>query len=188
MSSYAYPRQLLAIGKNRVAANAEVETTAFVDSNKQGLDHLLNPLVGRIQDVKLCLIGETTAIATISGSPVRWQYALQTVWVPTNGSANVYTQYVFDPQDPLPFNGFNIYEWNHVTSNTTGDGSQDLALWISSGNSITPVTGLVFAYAVRLNWKTSSPASGADLGDIVWLFDRANGYVCVEGGGGGGGG
>jgi hypothetical protein len=188
MSSYAYPRQLQAIGKNRVAGNAEIEATAFVDSNKQGLDHLLNPLVGRIQDVKLCLLGEATALEYILGAPVRWRYTLQTVWVPTNGSANVYTQYVFDPQDPLSFNGFNIYEWNHVLSNTTGDGSQDLALWISAGNRITPVVGIVFAYAVRMNWTTTSPASDTNLGDIIWLFDRANGYVCVEGGGGGGGG
>jgi hypothetical protein len=178
MSSYAYPRQLLAIGKNRVAANAEVETTAFVDSNKQGLDHLLNPLVGRIQDVKLCLVSNPIGIGSISGFAVRWKYQLRSVWVPTDGSANVYNQYALDPQDSTTFDGYNLYEWSHVVNDLTGDGSVVLTDWIADGNTITPINGLVFAYAVRMNWKTTSPSSGGVNGDIIWLFDRPNGYCC----------
>lgn len=174
--SYAYPRKFVAIGANQTALNAEVDNTFFADQNKQGLTNLLNPLVGRVQDTKMCLLGNPLTIANIGGSPVRWRYELETVWVPNNASPTVDIGYVFDPQDPLPFYGYNLYEWMHAIQDTTGDGSTTLSSWIADGGSITPVQGIVFAYAVKLNWQTTTPNSGT--GDLIWLFDRANGYIC----------
>jgi hypothetical protein len=88
-------------------------------------------------------------------------------------TTNIYDQTVADV-DALTFTGYNLYEWEHL-SGTLGDGT--LYGNLPFGTVLTPVAGIVMVTAYRTVQTNGST-------DIIYLFDRNNGYECPEEGGG----
>ncbi len=170
--SYTYPRQLKGIGMSRMAANQEIENSYYLDSNKVGLDQLLAPDNNWVREQFVARVLSTTVLGSISGSPVRWSYSMARQMFPA--TANLYDATIADV-DALSFTGYNLYEWYHQTG-VLGDGTLFSSLPV--GTTLTPIDGIVLVTAYRTVQTTGST-------DIVYLFDRNNGYECpVEGGAG----
>lgn len=169
--SYTYPRQLKGIGMSRMAANQEIENSYYLDSNKVGLDQLLAPDNSWVREQFVARINSTAVLSAIAGVPVRWAYNMARQIFPA--TTNIYDQTVADV-DALTFTGYNLYEWEHL-SGTLGDGT--LYGNLPFGTVLTPVAGIVMVTAYRTVQTNGST-------DIIYLFDRNNGYECPEEGGG----
>jgi len=166
---YVYPRQLKGIGMSRMAANQEIENSYFVDTNKQGLDTLLGTDTNWVQTQFLAKITNAVTLQTIGLDSVRWTYTIERQILPA--TTNQYDASIAD-EDTLTGTAYNIYEWYHGTG-TLGDGTQYANL--PDGTTLTPVDGLVMVWA----WRTQSPVTvSSESTDIVFLFDRNNGYTC----------
>lgn len=165
--SYTYPRQLKGIGMSRMASNQEIENSYYLDTNKVGLDQLLAPDNSWVREQFVARIntGSTTPLAQAGGIDVRWTYSLtRQVWPATTSQ---HQDTIVDP-DGLTFTGYNLYEWFNGTG-ILGDGT-DVAN-LPPNTYLTPVTGNVMVTAYRMQ-KTLSNT------DIVYLFERNNGYEC----------
>jgi len=154
---------------SRMAANQEIENSYFVDTNKQGLDKLLAPNDGWLRTQFVAKIKDATTLETIGLDSVRWTYTLTRQVFPA--TVDKYDPTIEDP-DELTVTGFNLYEWYH-TSGILGDGVPYASLPL--GTTLAPVDGIVMV--------TSYRTVNASADDIVYLFDRNNGYICPAGGG-----
>jgi len=155
-----------------MAANQEIENSYFVDTNKQGLDTLLGTDTNWERTQFLAKITNAVTLQTIGIDSVRWTYTIVRQILPA--TTNQYDASIAD-EDALTGTAYNIYEWYHSTG-TLGDGT--LYANIPEGTTLAPVDGLVMVYA----WRTRIPQTVAGIStDIVFLFDRNNGYSCPEG-------
>jgi len=169
---YTYPRQLKGIGMSRMAANQEIENSYFVDTNRQGLDALLGSDTNWVRTQFLARITKAVTLQTIGLDSVRWTYSIQRQILPA--TTNQYDASIAD-EDALIGTAYNIYEWYH-SGGTLGDGT--LYASLPDGVTLNPVDGLVMVWA----WQTSRPVTVATVStDVVFLFDRNNGYSCPEG-------
>jgi len=152
-----------------MAANQEIENSYFVDTNKQGLDTLLATDTNWLQTHFLARITNAVTLQTIGLDSVRWTYTIVRQILPA--TTNQYDASTAD-EDTLTATAYNMYEWFHTTG-TLGDGTTYATL--PAGTTILPVDGLVMVWA----WKTKSPVTvSGQSTDIVFLFDRNNGYTC----------
>jgi len=152
---------------SRMAANQEIENSYFLDTNKQGLDQLLAPDNSWLRTQFVARITAYATLQSIGGNAVRWTYTLIRQVFPA--TVNKYDPTIADP-DALTVTAYNLYEWYH-SSGTLGDGVDYASLPV--GTTLAPVDGIVMVTSYR------TVNVGAD--DIVYLFDRNNGYVCPEG-------
>lgn len=157
---------------SRMAANQEIENSYFVDTNKQRLDTVLGTDTNWLQTHFLAKITNAETLQTIGIDSVRWTYTIVRQILPA--TTNQYDASIPD-EDTLTATAYNIYEWFHTTG-TLGDGTEYADL--PEGTTLTPVDGLVMVWA----WKTRAPVTVSGVStDIVFLFDRNNGYSCSEG-------
>ena len=155
-----------------MAANQEIENSYFVDTNKQGLDALLGTDTNWVQTQFLAKITGVETLQSIGGDAVRWTYTIERQILPA--TTNQYDESIED-EDTLTGPAYNIYEWFH-DSGTLGDGTTYGSL--PEGTTILPVDGLVMVWA----WRTREPVTVSGVStDIVFLFDRNNGYSCSGG-------
>jgi len=164
---YTYPRQLKGIGMSRMASNQEIENSYFLDTNRQAVDQLLATNNAWDRQQFVARITASAALQSIGGNPVRWTYSLTRQVFPA--TTNLYDPTMADP-DALLLTGYNLYEWYH-SSGTLGDGVDYASLPV--GTTLAPIAGIVMITSYRV--------VNANTTDIVYLFDRNNGYVCPEG-------
>lgn len=156
---------------SRMAANQEVENSYYLDINKVGLDQLLAPDNSWVREQFVSKVLSSTVLASVGGVAVRWSYSMARQMFPA--TTNLYDATIADV-DALSFTGYNLYEWYHQTG-TLGDGT--LLASLPAGTTLTPVDGIVLVTAYRTVQTTGNT-------DIVYLFDRNNGYECPAEGGG----
>jgi len=156
---------------SRMAANQEIENSYFVDTNKQGLDQLLAPDNSwlRIRFVaKVSTALPPVPLASVSGNPVRWTYTL--IRQTFNATASQHEATV-DDTDSLTVTAYNVAEWYNATG-IFGDGTNIANLPV--GTYLVPISGIVFVNSYRTKNVLGNT-------DIVYLFERNNGYECPEG-------
>ncbi len=156
---------------SRMAANQEVENSYYLDINKVGLDQLLAPDNSWVREQFVAKVLSSTVLASVGGVAVRWSYSMARQMFPA--TTNLYDATIADV-DALSFTGYNLYEWYHQTG-TLGDGT--LLASLPAGTTLTPGDGIGLVTAYRTVQTTGNT-------DIVYLFDRNNGYECPAEGGG----
>ena len=174
---YTYPRQLKGIGMSRMASNQEIENSYFLDTNRQGVDQLLatnNDWLRTRFVARISTSVPPVPLASVGLIVVRWTYTLVRQVFP--GTPIAYADPIVDP-DGLQVTAYNLYEWYNATG-IFGDGTNIGN--IPANTYLVPVTGLVFVTAYRMQRTLANT-------DIVYLFERNNGYECPDGLTGGGG-
>lgn len=156
---------------SRMAANQEIENSYFVDTNKQGLDSLLatnNDWLRTRFVAKISTDIPPVPLATAGAMVVRWTYTVVRQVFPATATPHAAT--INDP-DNLQVTAYNLYEWYNATG-IFGDGTNIAN--IPANTYIVPVSGVVFVTAYRMQRTLVNT-------DIVYLFERNNGYECPDG-------